>query len=392
MPRIYKDWLDAYMEYGNNTEASSLFRKWVGVSTIASALRRKVHLEWHARIFPNLYVVLVGPAGGRKGTAMNLSLPMLETLQIKMAAEAITREALIRELSEATESYTNADGEEFHHCSLTVSAQELAVFLGQNNLQLLSDLTDWYDCKNIWTYRTKHVGTDTVEGVWVNLIGATTPSILQNSLPQDAIGGGLTSRIIFVYSPGKGKLVPIPFITQDCIDMQTNLTRDLEEIGLMQGAFKVDKPMLDYYVEWYVKHEKNPPFQQEIFAGYNERKATHALKLSMILSASRSDEMVVTLKDFERALNMLSEAETVMPKVFSGYGRRDNADMIPQVVNVIMGAKVISYSELTRRFLTELRSADLDEIVTQLCRIGFCKQTHHENGDITLEYNKEYRD
>jgi len=66
MPRIYKDWLDAYMNYGDNTEASALFRKWVGVSTIASALRRKVHLEWHARIFPNLYVVLVGPAGGRK--------------------------------------------------------------------------------------------------------------------------------------------------------------------------------------------------------------------------------------------------------------------------------------------------------------------------------------
>lgn len=386
MTRIYSDWLDTYMDYGSNCESSSLYRKWVGISAIASVLKRKVHLDWQTRIYPNFYIVLVGPAGGRKGTAMNQSLPMLETLNIKMAAEAITREALIRELGKSTDSFLDDKGDTFQHCSLTVFAQELAVFLGQNNLQLLSDLTDWYDCKNLWIYRTKNVGTDEIEGVWVNLLGATTPSILQNSLPQDAIGGGLTSRIIFVYARGKEKLVPIPFRTEREVEMQINLTQDLEDIGLLRGMFTVSEEMIKYYVEWYIKHEQNPPFYQDIFAGYNERKATHALKLSMVMSASRSSDMVVTVDDFKRAVKTLGEVETVMPKVFSGYGRRENADLIPQIMNLIMGAKTVSRKEIIQRFMTELTLIQLDEILTQLEAIGFCSKKLTQDGEFLITY------
>lgn len=386
MARIYKDWLNAYMDYGSNCEASSLYRKWVGISAMASVLKRKVHLEWQARIFPNFYIVLVGPAGGRKGTAMNQAIPMLETLNIKMAAEAITREALIRELGQSTDSYLGDDGNSYSHCSLTVCAQELAVFLGQNNLQLLSDLTDWYDCKNIWTYRTKNVGTDTIEGVWVNLLGATTPSILQNSLPQDAIGGGLTSRIIFVYAAGKEKLVPVPFRTPKELEMQINLTQDLEDIGLLRGSFKIDKPMLDYYIQWYVAHEKKPPFYQDIFSGYNERKATHALKLSMIVSASRTSDMIITLEDFKRATQLLTEVEAGMPKVFSGYGRRENANFIPQIMNLIMGTGSITRREIVSRFATDLSLSDLDEILAQLEVMGFCSRTLSQDNETLITY------
>ncbi len=386
MARIYEDWLNAYMKYGDNCEASSLYRKWVGVSAIASVLKRKVYLEWQTRIYPNFYIVLVGPPGGRKGTAMNLSLPMLQTLNVKLAAEAITREALIREMTKSTDSYITAENESFQHCSLTIHAQELAVFLGQNNLQLLSDLTDWYDCKNTWTYRTKNMGTDVIEGVWVNLLGATTPSILQNSLPQDAIGGGLTSRIIFVYARGKEKIVPIPFRTAEEIEMQVALTQDLDDISLLNGPFRVSEEMLDFYVPWYVEHERNPPFKQDVFAGYNERKAMHSLKLSMIMSASRSSDMIISLEDFKRALDVLAEAERFMPQVFSGYGQRENAHLIPQIMNFILGSKVVKRKELLARFMADLTFTQLDEITSALCEIGFCKKEVNSDGDVVFRF------
>lgn len=389
MARIYSDWLDSYMKYSDNCESSSLYRKWVGISTIASVLKRKVYVEWQSKIYPNFYIVLVGPAGGRKGTAMNQALPMLELLNVKMAAEAITREALIRQMTKSTDSYVTESGETYQHCSLTIYAQELAVFLGQNNLQMLSDLTDWYDCKSTWTYRTKNMGTDKIEGVWVNLLGATTPSILQNSLPQDAIGGGLTSRIIFVYAKGKEKLVPVPFVTEEEMEMQVKLTQDLEDIGLLQGRFQVSADMLDYYIEWYVNHEKNPPLASPHFAGYNERKAMHALKLSTIMSASRSSDMIITLEDFQRAVKTLGEAERFMPQVFSGYGRRENADLIQQIMNLVMGLKRVPRKEILSRFMTELTFQQLDEILATLVEIGFCTRIVNSDGEMEIVYKEQ---
>lgn len=389
MSRIFDNWLDAFMEYSDNCESAKLLRYWTGISAIASVLKRKSFLEWHTRLYPNLYIVLVSPSGGRKGTAMKWALPMLETLNIKMAAEAITREALIRELSKSTDSYLTATGETFHHCSLTIHAQELAVFLGQSNLQLLSDLTDWYDCRSMWTYRTKNVGTDIIEGVWVNLLGAITPSILQNSLPQDAIGGGLTSRMLFIYAPGMEKAIPLPFRTQANIELGTLLTQELETIGLLHGAFKPSEEMLDTYASWYTQHVKSPPMGQEAFAGYNERKATHLLKLSMIMSASRSSSMEISVEDFKKSRHALGVIETYMPKVFQGYGRRENADVLQHVIDYIIGKGKVGRKEIVRRFMADLTFMQIDEVVNTLCESGLCRKILNPDGEIVVEYKGE---
>jgi len=106
-----------------------------------------------------MYVVLVGPSGRcRKGTAMNQGMWFMREMGIKMAAESITREALIRELKEANKemSVDVTTGELNMHASITIYSQELTVFLGYNNLALMSDLTDWYDCRNEWTYNKEY--------------------------------------------------------------------------------------------------------------------------------------------------------------------------------------------------------------------------------------------
>ncbi len=386
MARIFDNWLDAYVDYTEDSEPSRLYRKWVGISTIAAVLKRKTWLSLWTKIYPNFYIVLVGPSGARKGTAMNQAAPMLQTLNINMAAEALTREALIREMSKATDSYITDANETYHHCSLTVFAEELAVFLGQNNIQLLSDLTDWFDCKSVWTYRTKNMGTDVIEGVWLNLLGAITPGILRNSLPQDAIGGGLTSRIIFIYAPGLEKPVPLSELDPD---RQVDLIKDLEEIGLIAGEFKLEENFIDYYSEWYIKNTMNPPFKIEHFEGYNQRKALHTLKLSMITSVAKSNRMVITIEDFKEANRLMTEAERLMPNVFEGYGRRENADLIPQLMNAIMGNKVISRRELMGMFMAELTFQQLDDIIDTLSEIGFCKKIISQDGLVEVKYLEE---
>jgi hypothetical protein len=385
------NWLDEYMHLTENTEPPVLFRLWTGISTIAAVLQRKCWGEWEGNIYPNLYVVLVGPSGCRKGTAMRPSFRMLKKIGIKMAAEAITREALIRELKGAAAQDVEAETL-YMHASLTIYSQELTVFLGYQNMALIGDLTDWFDCRDQWTYRTKNMGTDDIDGVWVNLIGATTPDALRTALPDDAIGIGLTSRMILVYADKKAKRIPEAVMTQDERDLEDLLYQDLEIIHLMKGEFKRTREYVQKYVSWYEEEDETPPEhlkKDKFFAGYCERRSLHLRKLSMICSAARSSEMILTGEDFDRALLYLRQTEKMMPEVYSGRGKSKFSEIIQNIARIIAARKVVYYQELLELYYKDLDRMELDRIVQTLCTMGLCRAEVSAKGT-KLVYNENF--
>lgn len=387
--RKLDDWLTAYSEYTYNSEPPDLFKIWSGISAIASVLKRKCYSEWESRLYPNMYIVLVGPSGCRKGTALRPVRSLLSELGIKFAAEAITREALIRELANSQVTDPNAiTGEIAMHSSLTIFSEELTVFLGQNNWQLMSDLNNWFDCLDTWTYRTKNMGEDVIIGVWVNLIGATTPEFLMSALPQDAIGGGLSSRILFVYGDKKSRLCPISIPTEEEKALREDLSYDLDVISMLQGEFKYTEEFLSTYVDWYLETAKNPPFEDRNFLGYNERRATHLRKLAMIMSASRSDEMVMKSGDFTRALTLLEETEQFMPFAFTGRGRQKNSDILEAVLKLVCAKGAVSKKELLLRHYKDITARDLDEMLNTVATAGFVREVFKGNTSY-IEWTKK---
>lgn len=363
-----------YLKLTENSEPSRLYREWSAVSTIAAVLQRKCYSNWDKQIFPNMYIILVGPSGARKGTAMNQGYEFLSQprFNVKMAAESTTREALIRRLKKH-ETTPTVGGPAMAHSSLTVYSEEFAVFIGQNNLEFISNLTDWFDCKSPWKYETKTQGEDTVNGIWVNLLGATTPAIIKSVLPQDAIGGGLTSRIVFVYAPGKDKVVPFPMRTPEEWALFKVLADDLEQMSIMSGEFVPTADFCAHYGAWYVDHDKNPPFHDEKFEGYNQRRQLHLRKLAMIMSASRGNSREMVLEDFHRALDLLKRTERLMPKVFSSYGRLDTSGMIENILAKLAVRGSLTFKELLYDYKNDLTREELESIMTTLVEIDACE-------------------
>lgn len=380
MSRKVSDWIDKYLDFTDNSEPPTTYKKWTAISVIASVLQRKVYLEWGPITFyPNMYVVLVGPSGRcRKGTAMGIGHKFLKDIGIPLAAEATTREALINSLEESgtkNNFSVGSDGTLYDHSSLTIFSPELVVFLGYNNLQLISDLTDWYDCRDSWEYRTKNSGVNVINGVYVNLLGATTPDLIRSSLPQDAVGGGLSSRMIFVSEWEKSKVVPFPFLTDDHITMYEDLKHDLEDIYQLRGGFKITANFKQAWYDWYTNAEKNPPFRDNPkFEGYVNRRGNHVLKLCMILSAAESSNMVLNSSIIEKAIVTLEEVEKKMPSVFFGHGTSVNSDLTGRVLQTVsaMGPKGIHVNQLMRTYIGYVGSADdLTDIIKKLVIAGF---------------------
>lgn len=371
--RKLPNWISGFMRYTLNTEPPTLFRKWTAISCVAAAMQRKCYIEWGTAMtfYPNFFIVLVGPSATGKGTAMNPGLEILEEIPgIHLAAQATSLQALVRKLKNT--NLTDIDletGQQAYHSSLTIFSEEFTVFLGYNNKELIAALCNWYDCRRKWSYETISRDKEEITGVWVNLIGGTTPDLIQSSLPIESIGGGLTSRIIFVYEEKKEKLVTHPIQTSEEKELFQLLVHDLEKISMLSGRYGFTKSFSDLWGDWCVDAEANPPFADPKFDGYNGRRRTHLMKLTMIMSAAHGNNgLVLTRDDLEEAIITLKEVENKMGLVFRGVGRSDIASLINKASMFFVNSESdeIPMHKFARAFGSDMDKFTVDRVLKTL--------------------------
>lgn len=375
MGRKLDDWLTAYLEFTESTEPPYMYNVWVGLSAIASVLQRKCSIRMGLlETFPNLFVALVGPSGAGKSRSMQVARDLLREVGVGISAQRITNEALIREMKNALIDEPNESGKLFTHSSFTVHSSELAVFLGENNNQLLSDLCDLYDCDARWEYKTKDpTKADEIIKPYLNIIGGITPALLQSRLPAEAIGGGLTSRMVCVYEEKPSKLVPMPSLSKHELELKKALIDDLFAMKAMKGRFSLTKDFAKIWVEWYIDARNNPPFDDPQLEGYCSRRPLHVLKMIMIMSASESDDMIVSEQHLARALKILYETEKNMPKTFQGVGENKNAKVLTAMMRYIAMVGRVKLQDIHRKFYSEADKFMIDNMIKQLVSMKYCK-------------------
>ena len=72
LPRKLHSWIAGYEEYTSLTPAPDIYRKWAAVSCVAGALERRVWVKTNSgTLYPNLFLLFVGPPGTGKDPAIN---------------------------------------------------------------------------------------------------------------------------------------------------------------------------------------------------------------------------------------------------------------------------------------------------------------------------------
>ena len=389
--RNLPDWIDAFMLLSEESEPPTLFRKWSSISTIASALQRKCRMQLGISLtfYPNFYIVLVGPSATGKGTAMRYARDIIEQVsQIRISAQATSLQALIRRMKET--NLTDVDivtGEQQYHSSLSIFSEEFTVFLGYHNRELMAALCDWYDCHNRWVYDTIKRDKEEIIGVWVNLLAGTTPDNIESSLPLEAIGGGLTSRIIFVYEEKPDKLIIFPTTTEREYQLQQMLINDLEQISMMSGIFTMTTNAADFYTDWSINAKVNPPFHDKKFDGYCGRRRNHLLSLAMVCSASRSNDLIVTREDIERSAQLLAEVEIKMGLTFRGIGKSDIASLINDAIFFIENSATneMKLWEFARYFEGNMDKIIMDRVLRTLEASNYIRIINYPHQDPVIK-------
>jgi hypothetical protein len=338
------------------------------------------------RVFPNLFVVLVSPPGRcRKNIAIKAGTDLLSGFpDIKISAESITREALIKALKEAETVLQQTDGKMYVHSSLTVISEELSVFLGHANFGLMALLTDLYDAPESWEYRTKSQGTDHVYGIWLNILAGSTPTWLSGSIPLSAIGGGFTSRIIFVVEEDVRQRTAFLQLSEKELIIKDCLVHDLGEITTMKGEFSFTKDAVEFYSHWY--NNERPVIVNDRIAGYFERKHIHVLKVASIISACRSNEMIITKDHIETAIALLTMLEPKMIYAFGAVGRSALTPDVDQVLKLLVSSeKGLTKDEILKTVWRDVDPRLIDVVLKSLIDMGSVKTELNEKKEIIFK-------
>jgi len=271
------------------------------------------------------------------------------------------------------------------HASINIQAPELTVFLGYNNVHLLSYLCDWFDCPNVFEYKTIGRGSELLANVWVNMLGATTPSLLRTCLPEEAVGGGYTSRGIFVLEEDKGRLVVVPGIPneiqtdKDIARVQKKLEtdekaliHDLKQILAIQGAFREGPGFREAYYDFRIACEQRVAKTAKM-QGYEGRRPLHTVKLAMVLSASRSNDRIVTAEDLVKAVDLLEQTEIKMPRTFLGVGANPLASAQEDMKTWMATVKKAHIKDIVMRYQSDLTMDEIRKVILVVQTLGLVK-------------------
>lgn len=376
--RNFPDWITKYVEYASVTEAPKRMHFWAAVGCVAGALRRKVWIDMKRYTwYPSFYIIFVAPPGiVAKSTTVDIAMDLLKQVPgVKFGPNAITWQALVTTFAASSESF-EYNSAWYPMSALTFAASEFGSLVNLQDRDLVNLLIELWDGKKGHEKVTKTSGNDSIDAPWINIEGCTTPHWIADNMPPATIGGGFSSRCVFIYADTKDKYVAyVDEVVSDTDQaLRAALIQDLERIATdLVGPFTIDEPARVWGRAWYESFWRSAAdrMDDQMLEGYAARKQTHLHKLAIVLSASRDASRIITREDLELANVMLEDIERDMPKVFAKIGRSEDSMQAERFVEFLRKKGSIPYSDayaMIHTYFPDFR--DFEGILDGLIRSG----------------------
>lgn len=380
--RRLDSWINAFVNHAEEeAESCELYRRWCAITAIAACLEQKVWLNSPAPLYPNLYTLLVGPPAVGKSRTISVARNLLGTLtDFPFAPTSVTMAALVDSLKECERKYTLVPGPTVFYNSMTLVPDDLQVLMSTYDLSLIAGLTTFYDVNH--PYREQRRTGDLrveIKRPQLSILGGTTPSHLFGFIPEEAWSQGFTSRLLLVYSDEKiKKRVRFNSVAQRKPD---DLIHDLKLINSLIGEFHVDEKAEKAFNNWIDAGEPPAPTHKRL-EHYLGRRYPHLLKLSMVSSVDRSNGLVITVEDFNRALGWLVEVEHAMPRIFAEGPRTIESKVMDEVAYYIKQLDIagagIAESKIKNFVLQRVSPMQYKVFFEALEIGGFIKRAGHD--------------
>lgn len=384
-----RDWLDDFVAHTSYGETPPKIMRWVGVGTIAGALRRKVFIDQLSfQWSPNFYLLIVAPPGVvKKSTSIGLGLRMLKQIDgIDFGPQMVTWQQMISHMAGTRETVL-VDGEDFEMSCCTVSLSEFGSFFDPSDRNMITNLTDMWDGKlETVVKETKTSGVDEIVNPWLNILACTTPKWIASNFSSNLIGEGFGSRPIYLYADTPQKSIAYPkrhmMSGRDMVEFkkrENELTYRLSLIAQYAGEYKMTEAAYEWGEEWYARY-----MQQQMARGNSAetgvyaRLQTHLHKVAMVLSAAREKFPVIDVQEMVDADAMLQELGDDVAKVFSFVGGSAVTEASRQIVELLAKGPMDRRGLYRAHFYRSMKVSEFEEALKGTVAAGLVR----ENGEL----------
>ena len=330
---LESNWVEAFLDYSHHSRSAELWRLWAGIHAVSASLGRKVWVTTdEGIIYPNFFAVLVGRSGYGKSRAIEQPLPLIEkVVTIALAPTRVTKESLYGLMAEASEQYF-PNGFPAQRTSYNAQISELGVFLNPRDVEFMYSLNELYDCRKVFEYIPKNAKSARIEHVFLNILAGTTVDWF-HELPTSAFSNGFAGRLVLVYADEPqarsiwGNKKPGKLLGAD-------LAHDLEIIHTLEGEYAFDQAVIQEIEAWYTTGLAPWPEHARLDA-YRQRRITHFMKLMIIHSASRTNDLSIQQIDFNWAQKVMLTTERAMIGVADRLSSNPHAETIEAALAII---------------------------------------------------------
>lgn len=337
-----------YMLFSSGSEVAENYHFWAGIYALSAIVNRRVWISLgQYNLYPNLYIILLGPPGSGKDLAMDTSRLVVEDVGgVKFSGDAQTKESLVRYLRDDCPVQIVVNGEYQTITPIAMYATELSHLLGANSGHMIDFLTTIYTKDKRYVTKTKNKGDDVIERPFLGLLAGTTQDWITTYLKSDIIGGGFTRRVIFVNEQArasirdKSKRRPFLTVTPEQAEARKKVLEYGEVLKSVVGEFSWSPEAKAEYERWYIN--RDIPEDPDTL-GYYLTKPNQVLKVAMVVSLSESTDLVLRKEHWDVAMALLDKTETSLTHVFQGIGRNELNAIANKAIQQLMVCAEIEY-------------------------------------------------
>ena len=297
--------LHLWLRATSNLETPYSYLILAALSNIGVCMGRNVWFDQeHFRVWPNLSVLLVGPSGVGKDTALDRGEEILQALTKIKDCRGRTAEAIIARFAKRGRPAVSY-----------IKAGELTALLGKKDYQsgIIQDLTDILSTGPYYDYNLKS-GEVRIWEPTLTVMAGSTAEWLQRAMPQGSTEGGFFPRFVITVESEPRRHVPLVKYdstvreararTEAKADFLAGMKLICERRAAHKRDIRMSADAQEWYRNWY--HNRFSYFSP-IVRDYANRSRDQILRLAM-LSAVVSNRTWINMEDCRFADHIMQYA------------------------------------------------------------------------------------